>query len=90
MNNVNPAVIILLLVMVGALLVALRAMTLKRQLMAAQKGTLDQMAKTQEDVADFTSKGKEHHDITKQILAELQEIKRNLAEMKTSVNDRSK
>lgn len=90
MNNLNPAVVIVLLVLIGAGIAAARARVLRKQLQESQRGTLDQMDRTQKEMADLAAKGKEHHEIAKQTLSELQEIKRYLAEMKRTLDERLK
>ncbi len=90
MENTNSAVIIILLVLVGTLMAVIRSKTLKKQLMESQKGTLAAIENAKNEMAELTSKGKEHHDIAKQTMVELQEIKRFLVEIKREVESKSK
>ena len=87
MENVNPVILIALLVLVGALIAAFRGRTLRKQLIESQKSAVDQMASS---AAKAVATDKEHHEIAKQTLIEMQEIKRSLLEIKDNLDEKMK
>lgn len=90
MDNLNPALVIVLLFLIGTGIAAARARVLRKRLLESQKGTLDQMDQTQKELDDLAQRSKEHYDITRQTFAELQEIKLLLVDMKQSLENRLK
>lgn len=86
LDSTLPMVILLLSITAAA---TRHARALRKQLMEFQKSTMDQSDRTARKLAALTAESNDHQETARQTLAELQEIRRDLAEIKSGLTGRT-